>query len=410
MFALATNLANHGTYANPFLVLQTGPSAANPPLYPLLLALFMKVLRAPALVILAAALGNVIANALTAAWLPRVSWLFFGNVGPGIAASVFWLLAVQLMPSWDVSYTVAALLFFCLFSARTVRKKKFVLFGLTAGLLAGALFLLNPSSLLIFLPWLAYLSMFRSASLKQTIAYGCIALVTAALVVCPWTLRNYRQLGAFVVRTNLGFTLYSSNNNCAGPSLIEDEQSGCYEIYHPNYSLQQAQALRDLGEVKYDRQRIADTKAWIRAHPGPFLRLTLARFRDFWFPRRVEHPFKVCVIWIVTILSIPGLALMAHRRERATIFSLFVLLVYPLMLLPRCERCPVSLPCALAVAVARGILSSVAGWVGRSQVAMEVAVEQGAARHLGIALLKTPTSQPFDSSSRFENLPCASPA
>ncbi|MGI0135077.1 MAG: hypothetical protein ACREBW_08995, partial [Candidatus Micrarchaeaceae archaeon] len=331
MYALASNLAKHGTYANPFLVLATGPSASNPPLYPLLLALIMKVFRVPALVLLAAAVLNIFANALTAAWLPRVSWLFFGDVGPGIVASVFWLLAFQLMPSWDANLTLAALLFFCLFSSRTVASKNYVYFGVTSGIIAGALFLLNPSSLLIFLPWLAYLSMFGSAPFKQTVVYGCIVLAAAALVVFPWVLRNDRQLGAFVMRTNLGITLYASNNDCASPSLIETEQSGCYETYHPNDSMKQAEALRDMGEVKNDRQRIEDTKAWVTAHPGPFLRLTMARFRDFWFPRMVEHPLKIVVVWIVTILSIPGIALMAYRRERVTAFVLFVLTVYPLM-------------------------------------------------------------------------------
>jgi hypothetical protein len=331
MVALAGNLANHGAYANPFLVLPTGPSAANPPLYPLLLALFMKVLRLPSLVLLAAALGNVLANALTAAWLPRVSWLFYGEVGPGIAASILWLMAVQLMPSWDVSYTVAALLFFCLYSAATVGGKKTILHGVVAGLLAGALFLLNPSSLLVFLPWMAYLLVFRRAPLKQTAVYLCTVLAALALVVFPWTLRNYQQLGKFVVRTNLGMTLYASNCDCAKPSLIQEEKTGCYQAHHPNMSLQEAQLLKSLGEVAYDRERIQDAEAWIRAHPGMFLQLSQGRFVEFWFPRRVEHPFKVGVIWSTTVLSIPGLVLMACRKQRATVFVLFVLLVYPLM-------------------------------------------------------------------------------
>jgi len=331
MVALARNLANHGAYANPFLVLETGPTAANPPLYPLILALFMKVVRIPSFVLLAAALGNVLVNALTAAWLPRISWLFYGEVGPGIAASILWLMAVELMPSWDVGYTVAGLLFFCLFSAATVAEKRTILYGGLAGLLAGALFLLNPSSLLVFLPWIAYLLVFRKAPPKQTARYFCIVLAMVALVAFPWMLRNSQQLGKFVVRTNLGMTLYASNCDCAKASLVEEEKIGCYQSHHPNTSLQEAQTLRDLGEVAYDRQRILDTRAWIRANPGQFLSLSRARVLQFWFPRRVEHPFKIGIIWCITVLSIPGLALMAYRRERATVYVLLVLLIYPLM-------------------------------------------------------------------------------
>jgi hypothetical protein len=331
MYALATNLATHGAYANPFLVLATGPSAVAPPLYPLLLALFMKVLRAPAFVLLAAALGNVIANALAAALLPRVSWLFFGNAVPGIAAAVFWLMAAQLMPSWDASYTVAALLFFCLFSAATVGKKRVIFSGVSTGLLAGALLLLNPVSLLVFVPWLVHLLVLHQAAMKHTAAYCCIVLGTAALVVFPWTLRNYHQFGSFLVRTGLGLNIYISNNDCSRTSMFEDLHSGCAAIYQPDFNLREARAVRDLGELDYDHQRMAEAEAWMRAHPDRFLHLTVSRFFAFWFPPGEEHPFKAGVIRVFTLLSIPGLALMAYRRVRVTAFTLFVLSVYPLV-------------------------------------------------------------------------------
>ncbi len=331
MYALATNLAKNGAYANPFLVLQTGPSAVSPPLYPLFLAMIMKLLRVPAFVLLAAALGNVFANAITAALLPRVSWLFYGNVRPGIVASLLWLMSMQLMPSWEASYVLATLLFFCLFTAATPRIGKTLQYGATAGLLAGVLLLFNPVTLLIFACWTIFLLVVKKEALKPTAIYVCIALAVAAALFFPWPLRNYRQLGGFVARTSLGLTIYSANNSCARTSQVEEQLSGCYEIYHPNYNLSEAKTLREMGELNYDRKRLADAKGWIRTHPEQFRRLTVARIREFWFPRRVEHPFKAAVIWLATILSIPGMALMVHRREGVTLFILSVLLVYPLM-------------------------------------------------------------------------------
>jgi hypothetical protein len=331
MYGTAANLANHGAYANPFHALPTDPSAVCPPLYPFLLALLMKVLRLPALVLLAASLGNIFVNALTAAWLPRVSWLFYGDAGPGIAASVLWLMAAQLMPSWDASYTVAALIFFCLFSAATFRKERVFVFGVSAGLLAGALLLLNPISLLVFAPWIGYLLVFQRTTLKHAAAYCCIVLGTAALVVFPWALRNDRQLGGFVIRTGLGLNLYIKNNDCSKISLYEDLHNGCSLTYEPTFNVNEARAVRDLGEINYDRLRMADAKAWIRTHPKAFLRLTLVRARAFWFPPLEEYPFRATVISIATMLSIPGLVLMAYRRERITVFVLVVLLIFPPM-------------------------------------------------------------------------------
>jgi hypothetical protein len=330
MVALATNLAHGGGFANPLLVLPSGPSAVAPPLYPLVLALFIKILPSP-LVLLAAAIGDVVANAATAALLPRVSRIFFGESGPGIIAAIFWLMAAQLITAWDANYTVAVLLLFCLVSTVNASKERIVFPGISAGLLAGVLFMLNPMTLLIFLPWLAHLVVFHKASLKHLVAYCCLVLGTVVLVISPWTLRNYHLFGKAVVRTGLGLNIYFSNNDCSRTNLVEDLRSGCASIYMPNYNRTEALAYRDLGEVNYDHQRLETAKIWMRTHPDRFLHLTASRFVAFWFPRGVEHPFRAAVIWIFTLLSIPGLALMAYRRVPVTIFAVLVLTAFPLV-------------------------------------------------------------------------------
>lgn len=327
MVALAKNLADHGSFANPFYVLHTGFTAANPPLYPFFLAILMKIFRLPTLVLAMAATGNIVANALSASLLPRVSQLFYKDTWPGIVASLLWLASMQLTPAWDTGYTVAGLLLLCLFSTSLPGAEKRLAQVSLVGLIAGLLFLLNPSTLLISLPWIAYLLLHRKVSPKEVTTI----LVVLSLIIFAWMWRNDRRLGAFVVRTNLGMTLYASNNDCAESSLIADESHNCYQSGHPNTSLSEAQLLQTLGEVRYDRRRIVDTKRWIQAHPERFRTLTLERLREFWFPPLQNHPFNVCVIWAVTVLSIPGLILMMRRREPTVLFVLAVLLIYPLM-------------------------------------------------------------------------------
>jgi hypothetical protein len=331
MVTLATNLAKHGTYANPFSVLDTGRTAAYTPLYPLYLSVLMRVFGNPDLAALAATIGNIVINAIIGASLPRVSWVFLRSVEPGVVAGIFWLLSVQLMPDWDASFTAAVLILFCVFSATTVDKPRYGLSAVLSGSMAGALFLLNPSSMIVFLLWLAYLLMFQKTPLKQTAIYVSIVLVLFATIAFAWGYRNQRQLGKFVVRTNLGMTLYASNNDCASPSLFEEENENCHEAYHPNTNLQEAQLLRSLGEVAYDRLRTADAKAWARNHPRRFLILTLGRFRDFWFPAAAGHPYKIAMIWLATLLSLPGLILMVRKRMEVSIFLLAVYLLFPVM-------------------------------------------------------------------------------
>src|SRR5271165_488669 len=155
--AIAGNLAASGSFSNPFLALATGPTAVNPPLYPFFLAVLIKTFKFFPTVFRAAQLGCIVANAVTAALLPLISFLFLGEVVSGTAASVLWLFAMPMIPAWDASYTIAGLLFFCLFTASSIRTNKNPAgFGFLAGVLAGAIFLLNNSSLLVMGPWIAF--------------------------------------------------------------------------------------------------------------------------------------------------------------------------------------------------------------------------------------------------------------
>ena len=329
MVGLATNLAQHGAFANPLSLLPTGPSAAAPPLYPTFLALVMKALRGSEFVVLAVAIANAVANAISAALLPRISLLICRDAAPGIIASIFWLLSARLIPSWDVNFTVSAVLLFVLYSSSVMSKAPALSLGVATGILAGLLLLLNPMTLLIFLPWQIHLLVIRNASLKRSIAYGAIVSGVMASIVFPWMLRNHHEVGGFVMRTGLGRAIYTSNVDCSKTSLVEDLRSGCAATYLPTYNLEEAAAFRDLGEVNYDRVRMTRAKAWIRSHPKRFLQLTISRIVAFWFPCIDEYPFKTIMIWTFTLISIPGLILMARHRVPATIFAGTTLLLYP---------------------------------------------------------------------------------
>ena len=333
MVAIARNLAEHGTFANPFVVENTGPTAVEPPLYPFLLAGLTKILKQPDFIVMVAVIGNISMNALIAAWLPRVSVLFFGQSMPGVIGGLLWLAVARLMPSWDASYTVFGLIFFCLLSASWIERKKNInRFGAAAtGAMAGLLILLNPASVMVTLPWVAYLLVRRKAAIKTAAGYCCVLFATMFLIVSAWAVRNYHELGAFVLRTNLGMTLYASNNDCAASSYLEDARYGCYSRHHPCVSAIEARLLRTLGEVEYDRRRIVDSGIWIAANSRRFRQLTLKRFLEFWFPPPEERAYMTYIIWLITAMSIPGLILMVWRREPVTLFIATGLLIYPLV-------------------------------------------------------------------------------
>ena len=352
---VAENIAKSGSFANPFFVLQTGPTAAIPPLYPFFLAGLMKLLNNSSLVYWAAIMGCILADSCVAALLPRMSILFYGDLLPGVIASVLWIAAMPIIPSYDVSYTVLGLLCFCLLTWKSTNEVRGVMqVAVIGGLIAAAVTLSNPATLLVTIPWLIFVIWRGTNPLKRRAAVGVVIIAILSLPTSFWAIRNYEVLGAFALRITMGMTLYASNNDCAETDIFRDQLYGCYGAHHPNTSIEEASLLRSLGEVDYDRERIKDVEKWAYEHPHRFVLLTMKRMLRFWFPERLPSPAEilkkggyeipdlvrewiahrnwvVCVICSITALSIPGLFLMARHRLPITLYIGFVMAVYPLM-------------------------------------------------------------------------------
>jgi hypothetical protein len=324
MAAIARSLVETGTFGNPFEPFVTGPTASNPPLYPLILAGLLK-LFGPAGTVWIAVLVNIVLNAAIAAALPFLSRAVFRQDFPGVVAGALWIVSMRLMPQWDTTMTVAGLIAFCLISARGAS-------AAVTGVLGGAISLLNPAGVLIFGPWLLYLRR----------GWRYVAAVVAMVAACnvPWIVRNYRAFGAPVLRTNFVYTLRSSNSDCDRSSLYETSLVQCYQRTHPAGDADEARLMTELGEVRFDRLRASEAFQWIREHPARFRELTLQRFVEFWFTDPGIAARAAYAMWLVTLLSIPGIVMMAVRREPVTWYILAVWLLYPLMfyVVVSCDR------------------------------------------------------------------------
>lgn len=328
MSAVAQSLAAYGTYANPFQPVITGPTALVPPLFPLLLASLIRFLREPSLIVIAAVCLNIAMDAFIALLLPRLSVVFYGTHKPGTIAAVLWLFSMRLMPQWDLSLTIAGLMLFCLLSRRAVMRVG-VARALAPGLLGGLIFLANPAVATVIALWMVFLFVSYRTGWRQALNQSAAMSLAALLCITPWVVRNYRTWHAIVFRTSFGITLYSSNNDCASSSLVKERLSGCFQRTHPVDSPAEAQIMRQMGEVPYDRLKETEAIVWIRSHPVRFAQLTAKRFVEFWFPDLNDYWFRCYVIWAVTLLSIPGSYLMLRHRHRISWFILGVWLVYP---------------------------------------------------------------------------------
>ncbi len=333
MVDIARNLAKDGTFGNPFSSLPTGPTAIEPPLYPLFIALSIKLFGTHGLLpYWVMVLANIAVNAFTVAFLPRASALLFGTRVPGVISAVFSLAASRLMPAWDASFTQFGLVLLFLITALLLRKAgRFALHGAIVGAITGLLCLLNPMSVPVAVLCVAFLLIARRTGLRACTRFFALLLIMAPLVILPWIVRNYNIWGRLIVRTTLGIALYTSNNDCAEPRVTMEQLNGCYGVMYPNWNPREAQLFHSMGELAYDRQRAADAIAWMRSHPGRFWWLTWRRIVEFWLPYPTQPLYSCYAVWAATILSIPGLIWMGWKREPAAVLIVAVFLVYPLM-------------------------------------------------------------------------------
>jgi hypothetical protein len=324
--AIAQNLVHEGTFGNPFIVsARTGPTAHLPPLFPAFLALLLWMFPgqpAPVWCV-------ILVHGLHAALLPSVSKLLFGRRAPGLyaAALSIGLPVFALLPTWDAMYTATGLMLFGLFSWWVVnRTRSPLLAGGAAGLFGAALELTNPAVLPVLIGWVLFITAKKYRALKPS-RWFAAAFALALMAGClPWVVRDYRCFHRLVfIRDNLGSVMHSSNNDCAQSSVEANSRSGCAVRTHPIRGRAEAALLVRLGEVDYNRMRLATALDWIATHRSRFLELTRQRIADFWWP---PHDWGVRAI---TVLSLFGLLAMARGSLGPWLFFAGVLAAYPLL-------------------------------------------------------------------------------
>jgi 4-amino-4-deoxy-L-arabinose transferase-like glycosyltransferase len=191
-----------------------GEHFGRAPVYPMFLAAVIRVTGAPptadvpllrAIRIVQAVLGGVLV------WL--VAWLAGRAAGPEAARAGGWLAAVYPPLVWTPAYVWSETLFSVLALATvavlTLDRRRRVLY-LAAGALAGLAVLTRPA-MIFFLPlaalWLAWKREWRGVVLLS---------LACALVIMPWTIRNAREYGRFVlVASEGGITFWTGNHPSA---------------------------------------------------------------------------------------------------------------------------------------------------------------------------------------------------
>jgi hypothetical protein len=125
--------------------------------------------------------------------------------------------------------------------------------------------------LLLAIAWLRAPAPWRR--LPGIIGQGLAMGAAALLVIAPWTMRNHRELGAWVlVSTNGGITLLTGNNASARGGFTPDDP------------VVRALDARGLDELAHDREARRLGMEWITRHPADFLTLMPLKLARLWGP------------------------------------------------------------------------------------------------------------------------------
>ncbi len=262
---IALRLLETGTYTNQ----KDELSAFRPPGYPALLAGVYSLWNSP----IAAKLANALALAFSGLLLGVMVERVVRGAGL-IAAGIVAIYPLFVFSSTTLYPQVVGLFLLSLALLLLLSPKRKLWHLVAAGIVMGVL-VLTISSFMLFVPLIALWLAWQPPRLARSPLLQAIVFATVtALVVLPWTVRNWQIFGAVVpVSTNGGVNLLLGNNENAGP-----DTGVMADIRHYR---QEAAAITD-NEVSKDAFFKAAAVEWIKENPLEAAQLYVGKWLSHW--------------------------------------------------------------------------------------------------------------------------------
>jgi hypothetical protein len=325
---LAQSLATGHGLSSPFLSSpfggSTGPTALLAPGYPAVIAFFFCIFGSFTTGAAVAVMGaQILFSVTTVLLMMQVARRCFGARAANLSGG-FWAVSLPLiwMPTifWETCLSTLLLLGMIALALRCERRpdrRLWALMGAYSALTA----LVNPAllpTLLAVLAWAGWQT-------RKAISHFPIALIVFCALFAPWPIRNARMLHAFIpLRSTVGLELWMGNR--AGATGFLDESQ------FPLFNRWEYDQYAAKGEVAYMRDKAALARAYMRAHPGEFLRLSTIRLIRFWTGTGTHDGSAIFALHAVLTSTLGWLGMWRLVRKRR--FSLAALLVLPLILFP----------------------------------------------------------------------------
>jgi 4-amino-4-deoxy-L-arabinose transferase-like glycosyltransferase len=303
----------------------TGPTALLAPGYPALISVFFRIFGSFTFTAaIAVILMQLLFSVMTVLLIMMVAQRCFDSRTADLAG-MFWAVSLPLlwMPEifWETCLSTLLLVGMIALALRCERKPSRSLWALM-GAYCGLAALVNPALLMALLGLLGW----AAWQTRKTLRYSpLLSLLALLLVFAPWPIRNARALGAFIpLRSTVGLELWMGNRSGATGFLDES--------VFPIFNRWEYDQYVSKGEVAYMRDKSALARAYIRAHPVEFLRLSVVRFIRFWTGNGTRNGSVIFILHAVLTTALGTLGTWhLWQRRRLSLAALFLL---PLILFP----------------------------------------------------------------------------
>lgn len=332
MERIAQSFATTGQLANPYLT-TTGPTAHVAPLYPILIGSIYSVFGSGDRGRFVQTIFSCVMAALRCALIIPLTILLGLGFRTGCLAAALSTLYIsafntELRGWWEAPLCALAVMAAVALAKRFDNQPEFSIRTAAGyGLFAGAALSLSPP-LLLMLATLLLLT--AKPGLRAPRAYALWLggiIVTAALVLLPWTIRNARVLGSPIVfRSNFGLELSLAYNDSQQASAMDP---GIVST-HPLHNVAVSEEVARLGEVSFNRNRQRQATEWIEAHPLAAARLMVRHAFYFWFPP-AENIIVRLIFAGLTLFALAGLVTMYRLNARSATLIALVWITFPLI-------------------------------------------------------------------------------
>ena len=312
--SMAQGLLTRGDFTLEFLWGHAMPSAYQPPLYPLFLALVFHLRGLPfpdaltdASSLISVQVVNCLAGGVWCVMLYALGKHLFGSRIGLIAAllgAVYPALVYSVVEVHPSNFFLLLLLLFlnaaCAVTAdiknetiNETRAKPILVLGITGGLLA----LTRSECLPLCLLLLAGIAAQRPGQRRSM----ALAMLVCGLVYAPWLIRNYRDFGALALTNTSGANLFRGQGPLANGGTYRTDGT---EIWPASDFLAWRKTLpiTPEWELRQDALLRRDTMAYIRQHPlRPILLIPNKLF--LFLVRDGNHPKgRSALVWVPALL------------------------------------------------------------------------------------------------------------